>query len=68
MTEAISSVPLSEVSSDNLEYGLKGPGRFFFSFEASNFYSDRSGRIEHRLRTPVAEVLKNHLDELLRGR
>ncbi len=63
----ISSIPLSEVSSDNLEYGVLSPGRFFVAFEASDFYPDRSGRIEHRLHTPIAEVLTNHLDELLRG-
>lgn len=61
-----SSVNLSEVSGDNLEYGIHKNGRFFAAFDASSFYSDRSGRIEHRFHTPIARVLVAQLDELLR--
>ena len=60
-----SSVPLSRVTRSNLSYGLRGPGCFTFAYEASDFYEDRSGRIEHRLHTPLAGELVKRLDQLL---
>ena len=61
-------LPLDRISKDNLEYGLRKPNCFYFAFEASEFYEDRSGRAEVRLFTPKAGEFVRRLDSLLAER
>ncbi len=58
-------IPLASITSRNLEYGLRKGNCFYFAFEASDFYDDRSGRVEVRLFTPKAEEFQRRLDALL---
>lgn len=58
-------LPLSQLSRDNISYGVRDGDVFWFAIEASDFYDDRSGRIEHRLTTPLAREFKRSLDRVL---
>lgn len=58
-------LPLSQLSRDNISYGVRDGSVFWLAIEASDFYDDRSGRIEHRFTTPLAQEFKRTLDRVL---
>jgi hypothetical protein len=63
-----SDIPLVRASDHNLDYGLHRENYFRFAYEASDFYEDRSGRVEHRLETALASSFVAGLDRLVAGR
>ncbi len=58
-------LPLSRLNRENISYGMRAGNVFWLAIEASDFYDDRSGRIEHRFTTPHARQFKRELDRVL---
>jgi hypothetical protein len=58
-------LPLSRLNRNNISYGIRDENIFWISIEASDFYDDRSGRIEHRFTTQHAQQFKQELDSVL---
>ncbi len=58
-------LPLSRLNRENISYGVRTGNIFWISIEASDFYEDRSGRIEHRFTTAHAQRFKRELDRVL---
>ncbi len=61
-------LPLDRISKKNVQYGTRKGKYFYISFEASDFYDDRSGWVEVRLPTLKAEEYVRRLDALLAAR
>lgn len=59
-------LPLSRLNRENISYGVRAGNVFWLAIEASDFYDDRSGRIEHRFTTAHAHRFKLELDRALR--
>ncbi|BFM13942.1 hypothetical protein R50073_01250 [Maricurvus nonylphenolicus] len=58
-------LPLSRLNRQNISYGVRAGNIFWIAIDASDFYEDRSGRIEHRFTTEHAQRFKQELDRLL---
>ncbi len=58
-------LPLEKLTRENISYGVRDGNVFWVGIEASDFYDDRSGRIEHRFTTPHACRFKQELDHVL---
>lgn len=58
-------LPLSRLNRENVSYGVRPGNIFWIAIEASDFYDDRWGRIEHRFTTAQAQRLKKELDRVL---
>ncbi len=58
----VAEIPLAAITDANLQYGTIGPGCFFVRYDAADFYSDRSGTVEHRVYTSNAGKLVDAID------
>ena len=61
----VSSIPFEHPKAHTLDYGLHRSDCIRVAFEASDFYSDRRGKIEHRLTTPLTSRFVTALDAQL---